>query len=127
MNTFFEKALKSLVPEFPNWYTWVDFDEVKKAENVDVLPEYKNLVSRPTNKQINAKVTELEKAEPMKVLRKQRNWKLKETDWWCCSDQKPTKSQLDYRQALRDLPSTATPTLDDIGNLLNITWPKKPK
>jgi len=31
-----------------------------------------------------------------------------------------------YRQALRDLPSTATPALDDNGNLQNVTWPSEP-
>jgi len=124
---FLQKALKELVPDYPNWYTWLDFEAGETAENVAVLPQYENLVTKPTNDKINAKITELQKAEPMKVLRKQRNRKLKETDWWCCSDQTPTKAQLDYRQALRDLPSTATPTLDEIGNLQNITWPKKPK
>jgi hypothetical protein len=32
-----------------------------------------------------------------------------------------------YRQALRDLPSTASPSLDENGNLTNVTWPNKPE
>ena len=63
----------------------------------------------PTEKAVQAKLTELRNAEPMKVLRKERNQKLSETDWWCCSDRTPTQAQLDYRTALRDLPSTASP------------------
>ena len=60
------------------------------------------------------------------LLRALRNEKLQETDWWCCSDQTPTQEQLDYRQSLRDFPASATPSLDEHGNLTNITWPSKP-
>jgi len=73
-----------------------------------------------------AKKTELQNAEPMKLLRLERNQRLQNTDWWCCSDQTPTQVQLDYRQALRDLPSTTSPSLDEQGNLINVTWPTKP-
>ena len=37
-----------------------------------------------------------------------------------------TQEQKDYRQALRDLPSSTSPTLDEQGNLTNVTWPTKP-
>ena len=33
---------------------------------------------------------------------------------------------LTYRQELRDLPTTATPQLDENGELTNITWPTPP-
>jgi hypothetical protein len=81
----------------------------------------------PTEKEIQAKLTELKNAEPMRLLRQQRNWKLSETDWWCASDQTPTKAQLDYRKSLRDLPSTASPSLDEKGNLKGVEWPTKPE
>ena len=61
------------------------------------------------------------------LLRSERNLKLSETDWWCASDQTPTQAQLDYRTALRDLPSTASPSLDEKGNLTGVTWPTKPE
>lgn len=32
-----------------------------------------------------------------------------------------------YRQALRDLPATAQPQLDENGNLINVNWPEKPE
>jgi hypothetical protein len=76
--------------------------------------------------QVSAKKDELVVAEPMRLLRQERNQKLSETDWWCCSDRTPTQAQLDYRTALRDLPSTASPSLDKNGNLTNVTWPTKP-
>ena len=61
-----------------------------------------------------------------RVLRQERNRLLQETDWWCCSDQTPTQEQLDYRKALRDLPSNASPSLDSEGRLTDVTWPEKP-
>ena len=32
-----------------------------------------------------------------------------------------------YRQALRDLPSTSSPELDDSEQLTNVIWPTKPE
>lgn len=81
----------------------------------------------PTEEAIQAKLTELRNAEPMRLLRLERNLKLTETDWWCASDQTPTQAQLDYRTALRDLPSTASPSLDENGNLTGVNWPEKPQ
>ena len=60
-------------------------------------------------------------------VRIQRDKLLAETDWWCASDRTPTQAQLDYRQSLRDLPSTASPSLDEDGNLTGVTWPTKPE
>ena len=81
----------------------------------------------PTEKEIEEKLTELQNAEPMRLLREERNQKLAETDWWCCSDNTPNQAQLDYRTALRDLPSTASPSLDEDGNLTGVEWPNKPE
>ena len=30
---------------------------------------------------------------------------IKETDWWSCSDRTMTQAEIDYRQALRDVPA----------------------
>ena len=76
---------------------------------------------------IQAKIAELEAAEPMRLLRLERNQKLAETDWWVLPDRTPTQAQLDYRKALRDLPATTEPELDNNGNLINVTWPEKPE
>ena len=55
------------------------------------------------------------------IAREQRFWLLAETDWMFTSDT-PEISQawLDYRQALRDIPSQA-------GFPTNIEWPTKPE
>ena len=84
-------------------------------------------IPKPTEQEINDKIAELQNAEPMRLLRLERDRKLTETDWWCCSDRTPTQAQLDYRTALRDLPSTASPSLDENGNLTGVEWPTKPE
>lgn len=80
----------------------------------------------PTEKEIQAKLAELKTVEPMRVLREERNRKLAQTDWRASSDLTLSNKWKTYRQALRDLPSTATPTLDNDGNLQNVTWPNEP-
>ncbi len=61
------------------------------------------------------------------LLRALRNEKLLDTDWWASSDLTMTQEQKDYRKALRDLPSTASPELDEAGQLTGVDWPTKPK
>ena len=87
-----------------------------------------NPENAPSIEQINAKFQELNAAEPMRLLRQERNRKLAETDWMSFSDS-PTMTDAwrTYRQALRDLPSTAEPQLDENGQLTNVTWPTKPE
>ena len=76
--------------------------------------------------QVSAKKTELVNAEPMRLLRVERDRRLADTDWWAMSDRTMTTDQTTYRQALRDLPASATPSLDSNGNLTGVTWPTKP-
>ena len=83
--------------------------------------------SIPTEEEIQTKLTELQNAEPMRLLREERDRRIAETDWWVLPDRNTSQEQLDYRQALRDLPSTASPELDDNGQLSNVTWPTKPE
>jgi len=75
--------------------------------------------------QITTKKTELDNAAPMKELRRQRNVKLAETDFFALSDVTMSDAMTTYRQALRDI-TTQTPSLDDDGNLTDVTWPEKP-
>ena len=62
----------------------------------------------------------------MKVLREERNLKLSETDWWASQDQTMTTEQKTYRQNLRDLPATSSPSLNEKDELTDVTWPVKP-
>ena len=81
---------------------------------------------RPTESEIQAKIAELTAAEPMRLLREQRNQLLDQSDWMAVADRTMTQEQIDYRQALRDLPETADPQLDENGNLTNVNWPEEP-
>jgi len=65
-------------------------------------------------------------ARALNLLREQRNQLLAQSDWMAVSDRTMTQAQIDYRQALRDLPATTDPQLDDQGNLTNVTWPTEP-
>jgi len=82
---------------------------------------------QPTEAEIQAKIEELEAAEPLRLLRIERDRLLQQTDWWVLPDRTATPAQLAYRQALRDLPATADPQLDENGNLTNVTWPERPE
>ena len=75
---------------------------------------------------VSAKKTELINAEPMRLLREERDRRLAETDWWASSDLTMSSDRTTYRQALRDLPANQTPTIDGEGALQNVTWPTKP-
>jgi len=76
-----------------------------------------------TVNQIQAKIVELKAEEPLRQLREQRNKLLAQSDWMAVSDRTMTQAQIDYRQALRNLPETADPQLDENGDLTNVTWP----
>ena len=89
-----------------------------------------NSTEKPTDEEIETKRQELISGFAMKKLREERNIRLAEVDWWTlrASDGiEMTQEQKDYRKALRDLPSTATPDVDDKLKLINVTWPTKPE
>ena len=88
--------------------------------------------SLPTEDEINAKIAELEVAEPARLVREIRDRLLAESDWTQNRDvvllNDTTWKQ--YRQDLRVLPASAsfTPKLDSNGELdmSSVTWPLKP-
>jgi hypothetical protein len=87
--------------------------------------EFKEMFRKVTGADVNAWATvsakkdELVAAEPMRLLRVERDRKLAETDWWAVADRTMTAEQTTYRQALRDITTSAT-SLDDV------MWPTKP-
>ena len=84
---------------------------------------------QPSDDVIQAKLAELRAAEPMRLLREERDRRITETDWRATVDYPGTDKNawLTYRQSLRDLPSTSSPQLDENGQLTNVTWPTKPE
>ena len=98
------------------------------ADDYNQITWYSHDIPKPTRAQVDAKIEELKAAEPMRLLRVERDRLIAETDWWVLPDRTPTDEQLAYRQALRDLPDTATPVLDSSNRLgiSGVTWPTKP-
>ena len=85
-------------------------------------------ITKPTETEINNKIAELDTAEPMKLLRIERDRLLIATDWRASSDLTLSDAWKNYRQALRDLPASASPTLTSNYNLdkSSVTWPTIP-
>ena len=84
--------------------------------------------TKPTETEITNKVTALDAAEPMRLLREERDKRIAKTDWRASSDLTVSDAWKTYRQALRDLPASASPSLDsnyDL-DLTSVTWPTEP-
>ena len=81
---------------------------------------------------IEAKMTALSSPKAAAALRFERNRLLSECDWTRMDDNGLSSSKktewATYRQALRDLPASANPTvnIDDELILSSVTWPTKP-
>tara|TARA_B100001248_G_scaffold10660_1_gene6958 strand:+ start:2739 stop:3116 length:378 start_codon:yes stop_codon:yes gene_type:complete len=124
MNTY--SAILSLVPNAKfaitdNNYNSIEwFDARDKPSETDVINEVNRLIAD----------------EPMRLLRVERDKRLAETDWVVAKAIETGGTVSDawktYRQALRDLPSSATPVLGATigGNydpgIRDVTWPTKP-
>lgn len=83
---------------------------IMSKDPADVVLTYSN---------VNAKLTELTNAHPMKLLRIERDRLIAETDFYALGDVTMSSEMTTYRQALRDITTSAT-SLDDV------TWPTKP-
>ena len=111
-------ALQSLKPQ--SKYCWGGY-------------EYSGLTwissdTKPTESEIDAEVTRLTNAEPMRLLRVERDRLLTACDWRASSDLTLSDAWKTYRQSLRDLPASASPKLDSDGNLdmSSLTFPTEP-
>jgi hypothetical protein len=116
------QTLESIAPGEPytsDGTTWesVVFDDEKFPRPLDIT--YDLALYKLTN------------VEAIKKFREERNALLDKSDKYVTPDY-PHWLELDiqnwkeYRQALRDIPITARPTLDDDGNLKDVEWPAIP-
>ncbi len=83
--------------------------------------------TKPTETEVNNKVTALDAAEPARLLRQERDKRIAKSDWMGNSDVTMSSAWTTYRQALRDI-TTQTPKLDsnyDL-DLTSVTWPTEP-
>ena len=83
--------------------------------------------TKPTETEVNSKISELDNAEPMRLLRIERDTRIAKTDWRASSDLTLADAWKTYRQALRDI-TTQTPKLgsDYELDLTSVTWPTEP-
>ena len=84
--------------------------------------------TKPTETEIYSKISELDNAEAMRLLRIERDTRIAKTDWRASSDLTLSDAWKTYRQALRDLPASATPNLNSNYelDLTSVTWPTEP-
>jgi len=96
-------------------------DDVTAVDGNRVINNPKHWVADTVNKTVTLNTTAFNdevKENQFKSLRRERDEKLDDTDWWVMRGSM-TDAQAAYRQALRDLPAnTADPT--------DITWPDEP-
>ena len=111
-------ALQSLKPR-AQWT--LNGDDISGLEWLD------SKQTQPTETEVNSKISELDAAEPMRLLRLERDRRIKLTDWRASSDLTLADAWKTYRQALRDI-TTQTPKLgsDYKLDLTSVTWPTEP-
>ena len=116
-----EKLIKESDP-MPAYYSFFE-----TWESIKFPPGHE----KPPKEEFEAKLQALVDAQPLSKLREERNALLDKTDKYTTpdyphADEAAKQAWLDYRQVLRNLPSTATPTLDKDGNLGGFEWPAVP-
>ena len=99
-----------------------------RGDDISGLTWLDSSQTKPTETEINSKISELDNAEPMRLLRVERDAKLAACDWRASSDLTLADAWKTYRQALRDLPASASPKLDSNYelDLTSVTWPTEP-
>ena len=104
----------------------------KRNGNPDDYKFFVREGTMPTEEEIQDKIIELKKENPFKLMRNERDKKLKESDNYCQFDHIFKNEQhfhdfIEYRQKLRDVPQN---NLNPEANLTKITggveWPTKP-
>jgi hypothetical protein len=84
---------------------------------------------RPTNDAILEKAREILAEAPMRMLRRQRDARMREVDWVTLraarTGEPVPQDWQDYMQALADITKNSTPRLVD-GVLIGVEWPARP-
>ena len=119
-NVLFAQALRELDPELQlvrYGLTW---------ESIEVKDGYE----KPPKDKFEKRFQELVDGIPLRELRQERNGRIGRTDFLMVSDfpfpsDTIRQAWKTYRQALRDITATTTPSLDENGQLV-VTWPTPP-
>tara|TARA_A100001391_G_C4926650_1_gene240619 strand:+ start:216 stop:596 length:381 start_codon:yes stop_codon:yes gene_type:complete len=97
------KAIHTLVPQ-------AEF--IVESNSFNKIRWLSKNIPQPTEEEIQTKLAELRNAEPLRLLRQERNRRIALTDWRFRSDLSPSQEWKDYCVALRDLPANYSPTFD---------------
>ena len=141
MEQLFYESIQSLNPENKGWKIQrpPDSEEYFLANfNIQVGFDEEKLSAISSNDpadfgftwdELVAKNQELLDYEPMRLLKVERDRLLVETDWMSLPDSpEMTEDWKTYRQELRDLPSTQSPSMDEGGvGIINVIWPTPPE
>jgi hypothetical protein len=87
------------------------------------------IFTKPIDSYYEYTLYKLMNVEAIKQFREERNALLDKSDKYMTMDyplQQGIEDWKEYRQALRDLPRTARPTLDEDGKLTGVEWPVIP-
>ena len=115
-------------------FLWESLEELSQDSEFSGGMTYDSIIclkgTKPSFEDVVSKNAELEAAVPMRLLRIERDRLLATTDWVSArsvdSGIAVSQEWVAYRQALRDLPATAEPKLEN-ETLINVTWPEKPE
>ena len=112
-------------------FLWESLVELSPSSEYSGGTTYDSIICikgvKPSLEDVEIKNAELEAAEPMRLLRLERDILLQQTDWRFRIDQEPSQAWYEYCQELRDLPANSEPQLDEFGNLTNVNWPTPPE
>jgi hypothetical protein len=91
---------------------------------------FENIV-KPGDEAYEYALYKLTNVGAIKKMREERNALLDQSDKYVIIDyphrlELDIQNWVDYRQALRNLPTTARPTLDEDGKLKDVVWPTVP-
>jgi hypothetical protein len=124
------QVLENMFPGEPYTSDGSTWDSVVFEKPTSVGEDIDGIV-KPDDEAYEYALHKLTNVEAIKKMREERNALLDQSDKYVIIDY-PHRLELDihnwvdYRQALRNLPTTARPTLDEDGKLKDVVWPTVP-
>jgi hypothetical protein len=114
------QALQSLYPGTRWTLQGLDYDGLDWQDST---------IPKPSKEVVEAKAEEILAGAPLRELRRQRDNRMKETDWVTLrsfrTGEPISQEWQDYMQALADITDTATPSFSN-GQLVGVEWPTRP-
>ena len=120
MKNYLMYAIESLAPNSDYVIFGDEYSGIEWRDTVN---------TKPTEEQVTAKIAEIKAAEPMTLLRDERNILLAQSDWTQLPDSPLSQTKKNawskYRQQLRDMMASYTDSEEN--TLDKVIFPKPPK